>query len=77
VFLDHFSQQASDYARYRLLYPAKLSEFWPPQIHWVDEHFQTLPFPFNEIATPEFAAEAMWLLHDLFGYLSSWSAAQR
>ncbi len=54
-----------------------LGEFWPPQIHWVDEHYQTLPFPFEEIAAPEFALEAVWSLDDLFGYLSSWSAAPR
>jgi SAM-dependent methyltransferase len=54
-----------------------LGEFWPPQIRWVDEHYQTLPFPFAEIAAPEFALEAVWSLNDLFGYLSSWSAAQK
>jgi SAM-dependent methyltransferase len=54
-----------------------LGEFWPPQIRWVDEHYQTLPFPFEEIAAPEFALEAVWSLNDLFGYLSSWSAAPR
>jgi SAM-dependent methyltransferase len=54
-----------------------LGEFWPPQIRWVDEHYQTLPFPFAEFAAPEFALEAMWSLNDLFGYLSSWSAAQK
>ena len=54
-----------------------LGEFWPPQIRWVDEHYQTLPFPFDEIAAPDFALEAVWSLSDLFGYLSSWSAAQK
>jgi SAM-dependent methyltransferase len=54
-----------------------LGEFWPPQIRWVDEHYRTLPFPFEEIAAPEFCAEATWSLADLFGYLSSWSAAPR
>ncbi len=54
-----------------------LGDFWPPQIHWVDEHYRTLPFPFDEIAAPEFAVEATWSLADLFGYLSSWSAAQK
>ncbi len=54
-----------------------LGEFWPPQIHWVDEHYQTLPFPFEEIAAPEFAVKATWSLDDLFGYLSSWSAASK
>jgi hypothetical protein len=54
-----------------------LGEFWPPQIHWVDEHYRTLPFPFDEITTPAFAGETIWSLADLFGYLSSWSAVQR
>jgi SAM-dependent methyltransferase len=54
-----------------------LGEFWPPQIHWVDEHYQTLPFPFDGITSPEFALEAVWSLDDLFGYLSSWSAAPK
>lgn len=54
-----------------------LGEFWPPQIRWVDEHYRTLPFPFDEIVVPEFVVEATWSLRDLFGYLSSWSAAQK
>ena len=54
-----------------------LGEFWPPQIRYVDEHYRTLPFPFAGIAAPEFAVNATWSLADLFGYLSSWSAAQK
>jgi SAM-dependent methyltransferase len=54
-----------------------LGEFWPPQIRWVDQHYRTLPFPFEEVAAPQFTVEAVWSLNDLFGYLSSWSAAQK
>ena len=54
-----------------------LGEFWPPQIHWVDEHYRTLPFPFAEIVAPKFILETTWSLTDLFGYLSSWSAAPK
>jgi SAM-dependent methyltransferase len=54
-----------------------LGEFWPPQIGWIDEHYRTLPFPFDEISTPEFVIETTWSLRDLFGFLSSWSAAQK
>lgn len=43
----------------------------------MDKHYRTLPFPFDEIAAPEFAVEATWSLRDLFGYLSSWSAAPK
>jgi SAM-dependent methyltransferase len=58
-------------------YHEVLGEFWPPQIHWVDEHYRTLPFPFNEVAAPKFAVEAAWSLRDLLGYLSSWSAVKK
>jgi SAM-dependent methyltransferase len=58
-------------------YHEVLGEFWPPQIRTVDEHYRTLPFPFDEIAAPEFAIETTWSLTDLFGYLRSWSAAQK
>jgi SAM-dependent methyltransferase len=54
-----------------------LGEFWPPQTRWVDEHYRTLPFPYEEIATPHFGLEAAWSQADLLGYLSSWSAAPR
>jgi len=54
-----------------------LGKFWPPQIRWVDEHYQTLPFPFDEITPPDFFVEATWSLDNLFGYLSSWSAAPK
>lgn len=58
-------------------YHDMLGEFWPPQIRWVDEHYRTVPFPFAEIDAPEFAVEVKWSIDDLFGYLSSWSAAPR
>ncbi len=54
-----------------------LGEFWPPQLRWVEECYRTLPFPFDAIAVPEFAIEAVLSLADLFGFLSSWSAAQK
>jgi SAM-dependent methyltransferase len=38
---------------------------------------RTLQFPFAEIAAPKFAVGAKRTIDDLFGYLSSWSAAQK
>ncbi len=54
-----------------------LGPFWPPQLRQVVEHYRALPFPFAEIAAPEFSIEATWSLADLFGFLSSWSAVQK
>jgi SAM-dependent methyltransferase len=53
-----------------------LRDYWSPRIQPLREHYRTLPFPFHELAAPEFAIEMRWTLADLIGYLHSWSGAQ-
>jgi hypothetical protein len=43
----------------------------------VGRAYLDLPFPFPEIARPEFQIEAHWSLEHLLGYLRTWSATQR
>jgi SAM-dependent methyltransferase len=50
---------------------------WPPERALVDSGYRTLPFPFPEIGTPEFAMEQSWTLPHLLGYVRSWSATSR
>ncbi|MGH7493946.1 MAG: class I SAM-dependent methyltransferase [bacterium] len=57
---------------YRLIGP-----FWPPERKFVEERYRTIPFPYPEIAPPDFFMETEWLLEDLIGYLRTWSATQR
>lgn len=54
-----------------------LSGFWPERIRYIEEGYQTLPFPFEEITPPPFVMEVSWDLHQFAGYLDSWSATQR
>ncbi|MHB8742348.1 MAG: class I SAM-dependent methyltransferase [Sulfuricaulis sp.] len=51
--------------------------FWPPECHYIDEKYLTIPFPFVELPTPEFFMKAEWDFHDFVGYLHTWSATQR
>jgi ubiquinone/menaquinone biosynthesis C-methylase UbiE len=51
-------------------------EYWDAERHFVDEHYQTIPFPFEEIKAPEFSIRVNWGLEHLIGYLNSWSAVQ-
>lgn len=44
------------------------------RFRYVDGHYHTLPFPFNEIAIPDFEMQAQWNLDDLVGFLRGWSA---
>jgi len=54
-----------------------LSGFWPERIHYLEERYQTLPFPFEEIKPPEFEMKATWELDNLAGFLASWSAVRK
>jgi len=55
-------------------YEDTLAGFWPPQVRLIEDHYRTLPFPFEELHAPALHMEADWDLHQLAGYLSSWSA---
>jgi SAM-dependent methyltransferase len=54
-----------------------LSDYWPERIHYLEERYETLPFPFEEIAPPSFVMKADWNLNQFAGFLDSWSATQR
>jgi SAM-dependent methyltransferase len=59
------------------LYEDIVGPYWPPERRLVEERYQTLPFPFEEFATPEFEMAHSWDLDHLMGYFESWSATQR
>ena len=50
--------------------------YWDAERRYVDERYQTIPFPFDEITAPKFAIRVSWTLDHLIGYLTSWSAVQ-
>jgi SAM-dependent methyltransferase len=50
--------------------------YWDPERIYVDERYQTIPFPFNEIEAPQLAYKDRWSLERLCGYVDSWSATQ-
>jgi|CXWL01.1.fsa_nt_gi SAM-dependent methyltransferase len=51
-----------------------LGPFWPPQRRFVEEGYQTMPFPFDEISSPRFEMRAEWTLAEMLGYVQTWSA---
>lgn len=54
-----------------------LSGYWPERIHYLEEEYKTIPFPFEEIVPPSFVMEINWNLIQFAGFLDSWSATQR
>jgi hypothetical protein len=54
-----------------------LGAYWPPRRALVGDKLRELPFPFPELAVPDFRLEARWTLAQLIGYARSWSATAR
>ena len=44
---------------------------------FVETGYRTLPFPFDELAPPEFEMTLDWTLGELLAYLRTWSATAR
>ncbi len=55
-------------------YSQVLGPHWPPERRHVDQGYQTLPFPFDEIRPPELEMVAEWSFEDVIGYIETWSA---
>jgi SAM-dependent methyltransferase len=51
--------------------------WWPPERRWVDEEYQTLPFPFDEIEIAPLRYEVRMDLDRLTSYFRTWSSFQR
>lgn len=53
-----------------------LEDYWDPERRYIDENYQTIPFPFEEIAHPEFVIRDTWRREQLLGYLNTWSSVK-
>lgn len=55
----------------------RVGPWWPPERAMVEAGYRTLPFPFDEIARPDFVITAEWTLPRMLSYLRTWSATTR
>jgi len=53
-----------------------IGSYWDKERKYIDEHYATIPFPFEEIKTPYFVNEVQWTIEHLIGYLNTWSAVK-
>ena len=61
----------------RYFYHDIVGSYWPPERKHVEEKYDSIPFPFEQIEHPSFEIKLQWNLPDLLGYLSTWSSSQR
>lgn len=55
------------------LYKEILDGFWDSERQHIDNHYQNIPFPFEEIKIPDFHIHDEWQPEHLIGYLNTWS----
>lgn len=57
-------------------YDHTIGKYWDPERKYVDERYETIPFPFEEVTTPKLFYECTWNLEHFLGYVNTWSAVQ-
>ncbi|TCH63258.1 class I SAM-dependent methyltransferase [Acinetobacter sp. ANC 4862] len=56
------------------LYFDILNDYWDSERRYIDELYQTIPFPFYEQTVPEMYLQYQWSPQQLISYLKTWSA---
>lgn len=58
------------------LYNGIVGPYWDKERDYIEEHYQTIPFPFKEIESPQFVNTFQWTFDHFVGYLKTWSAVK-
>lgn len=63
------------------LYTQTLKPYWDAERKYIDQHYQTIPFPLKEIYISDADKAQMalcytWSIQQLYDYLTTWSAVQ-
>lgn len=53
-----------------------IGPYWDKERKYIDENYETIPFPFKEKETIKLTNEFQWTLEKFIGYLQTWSAVQ-
>lgn len=60
----------------RDFYTGIIDPYWDAERKYIQDKYQTIPFPFRELETPEINNIKLWRLDNLIGYLNTWSAVK-
>lgn len=58
-------------------YNEVIGPFWPRQRMHIENHYQNLPFPFDEITPPQLEIREQWDMDHFLGYIRTWSSTRR
>ncbi len=51
--------------------------YWDQERKHVDQCYDSIPFPFQEMSSPEFSMPFSWTIKEFEGYLNTWSSVQK
>ncbi len=51
-------------------------KYWDPERRYLDDHYQSIPFPFEEVELPKLQMQVIWTQDQLLNYLNTWSAVK-
>ena len=54
-----------------------LEDYWAPERRYVENYYEGLPLPFEQVIKEEFSMTKNWNLDEYLSYLSTWSAFQK
>lgn len=57
-------------------YKEKTGPYWDAERKYVDDHYTTVSFPYQELPARSFQINMQWTKADLVGYLNTWSSVQ-
>jgi SAM-dependent methyltransferase len=57
-------------------YKNTIGIYWDEERKYIDQNYQTIPFPFDEIEVPKFTNSLYWTFEHLMGYINTWSAVK-
>lgn len=70
----HISPEIDKIVQY--LYADILKASWPSERRYIDDHYRSIPFPFEPLENPTFEMEKTFDFQSFMGYLGTWSAVK-
>jgi ubiquinone/menaquinone biosynthesis C-methylase UbiE len=57
-------------------YRDTVGAYWDKERRYIDEHYTTVPFPYEPLPAKEFRISVQWNRQQLAGYFNTWSSVQ-
>ena len=60
----------------KTFYRETVGPYWDKERRYIDDHYTTVPFPYDVLPSKEFKINVQWNRQQLIGYFNTWSSVQ-